>query len=289
MLALRLAIGLAMNEKCRSAYRETVQAELEGAETSQFCYSYDPRCTQWDPIPGSGERYAAPPPPLVIPAPASYLQPWSGYEPDCSLPEKKDCAYLPVQTSNIKVEGVYADIERMDNKWIKLACEEATKSVHCKGGPFGAVLVQIDDETKEVLRYWVNHNHVTLWNDPTAHAEVTVIRSACQALGVFNLDKINRGASKLPQKGDTSHCEIYSSAEPCPMCFSAICWAGIPALYFASTRYDAAQQGVSFSDESIYDELKLPYRTRSIKVYQCTVDNSLDAFNLWKRSDKEHY
>jgi tRNA(Arg) A34 adenosine deaminase TadA len=180
-------------------------------------------------------------------------------------------------------------LEVQTNKWMDMACEEAKNSVNCKGGPFGAVIVQIDDQSEEVLRYWRNHNHVTLWNDPTAHAEVTTIRSACQALGVFDLGCIKKDETKLPQPGETSHCEIYSSAEPCPMCFAAICWAGIPALYFAATRYDAAQQGVNFSDEAIYDELNRHYKDRSMKIYQCTTANSLDAFNLWKRSKKIPY
>ena len=48
-----------------------------------------------------------------------------------------------------------------------------------------------------------------LTNDPTAHAEVTAIRAACQALGNFQLNG----------------CDIYTSCEPCPMCLAAIYWS----------------------------------------------------------------
>ena len=67
-----------------------------------------------------------------------------------------------------------------------------------------------------------------------------------------------------------SYCVIYSSAEPCPMCYAAIMWARLPYLFFAATRYDSAAQGVNFSDESIYESLAVPYAERAMTVRQCT-------------------
>jgi deoxycytidylate deaminase len=64
------------------------------------------------------------------------------------------------------------------------------------GGPFGAVIV------KDGMVIARSANKVVPTNDPTAHAEVSVIRLACQELGTFNLEG----------------CEIYTSCEPCPMC-----------------------------------------------------------------------
>jgi tRNA(Arg) A34 adenosine deaminase TadA len=272
-----------------------IEESCECGEEKEFCYKYNPEFTQWEPIPGDGEIYQGSPPSLSHPpGPCSDnnstpIQPWSGYVPVCTLENQEDCKYFPVQTSNIKIDSVYDGIEVLSNKWMDMACEEAKISVRHKGGPFGAVIVQIDNETNKVLRYWRNHNHVTQWKDPTAHAEVTTIRSACKALGVFDLGCIKKNKSKLHQDGKTSYCEIYSSAEPCPMCFAAISWARIPNLYFAATRYDAAQQGVDFSDEDIYEALKQLYKDRKMKVRQCTTAKSLDAFNLWKRSKKVQY
>lgn len=202
---------------------------------------------------------------------------------------KIDSVSYPLQEVNIKTQDIYNKIEIKSNKWIELACDTATHSVKNGGGPFGAVIVQIDDETNEVLRYWKTSNQVTKSNDPTAHAEVMAIRSACSSLGVFNLGRIEKKDSELTQTGNTSHCEIFSSCEPCPMCYSAIHWARIPVLYFAATRFDAAQPGISFSDEEIYEELKVPYSSRKTKVYQCSTPNSLNAFNLWKNIEKEAY
>lgn len=189
----------------------------------------------------------------------------------------------------IKPAYIYNGIEIRGDKWIELACEEAVNSVKHGGGPFGALILQIDSNSGRIIRYWVNHNQVTAANDPTAHAEVMAIRSACKSLGVFNLGEIKKEEAVLPQPGNESYCIIYSSGEPCPMCYSAICWAGLKCLYFAATRFDAAMEGVNFSDEKIYNELALPYKERNIAVYKCKTDKSLDAFNLWKITDKIEY
>jgi|ETNmetMinimDraft_26_1059896.scaffolds.fasta_scaffold03413_2 tRNA(Arg) A34 adenosine deaminase TadA len=256
-----------------------------------FCYKYDPQYTHVIAV-EDGSAYGGIPAAIEGSHPellSDYIQPWSGYIPECTLEDQENCKHFPVQTANIKADMKYQGIEVGYNKWQKMACEEALISAQHKGGPFGAVIVQIDDETGEVIRYWRNHNHVIEWNDPTAHAEVSTIRVACKQLGVSNLGTIHKDESNLPQQGATSHCEIYVNGEPCPMCYSAICWAGIPVVVFAATRYDAAAQGVDFGDETIYDELALPYNERQRKIRQASSPNSLDAFNYWKRSKKINY
>ena len=95
------------------------------------------------------------------------------------------------------------------NKFMELAIALSEKSVAEGGGPFGAVVVR----RGEVVA--TGTNSVTLLNDPTAHAEVSAIRAACAAVKDFKLEE----------------CEIYSSCEPCPMCLSAIYWAGIRKIY----------------------------------------------------------
>lgn len=205
--------------------------------------------------------------------------------------EVKNEKYL-LSTKSIKDSAshkLYADIQIESNKWIEMACNQACESVKSKGGSFGAVIVQIDDDSNEVLRYWKTNNQVTLNNDPTAHAEIMAIRSACKSLGVFDLGNIRKEDSFLKQEGKTSHCEIFSSCEPCPMCYSAIFWARIPALYFAANRYDASKPGIDFSDKELYDELSIDYRNRKTQVFQCLAKNSLEAFKVWESSDKIDY
>jgi tRNA(Arg) A34 adenosine deaminase TadA len=188
-----------------------------------------------------------------------------------------------------EVKHAYEDILIEPNPWIELACEEAERSVRTGGGPFGAVLLQIDDVTDEVIRYWIDHNHVVEHSDPTAHAEISVIRAACHELGVHDLGRIEQVQSKMPQRGGTSHCEIYSSCEPCPMCYAAIHWARIPVLVFSATCMDASEEGVGFSDAEIYDELKKEHKERSIQVYQALCPGTLEAFRKWREADNPRY
>ena len=108
------------------------------------------------------------------------------------------------------------------------------------GGPFGAIIVK-DGEV--VAEGW---NCVTSTNDPTAHAEITAIRRACEALGTFSL------------KGG----EIFTSCEPCPMCLAAIYWARLDRITFANSRADAA--AIAFDDELIYGEVSKPVEDRII-------------------------
>src|SRR6266850_8149344 len=120
---------------------------------------------------------------------------------------------------------------------IRLSVEKMREG---RGGPFGAVIVK---EGRVISRGW---NAVTTTNDPTAHAEITAIREACRKLGTFRLDG----------------CDLYASCEPCPMCLSAIYWARIDRVYFASTRKDAA--GIGFDDDFIYQQIPLDLSARSL-------------------------
>ena len=149
------------------------------------------------------------------------------------------------------------------NKYLKLAIEIATSSVEKGGGPFGAVIVKNDTIVAS------SANSVTSDNDPTAHAEVNAIRSACSNLETYDL----------------TGCTIYSSCEPCPMCLGAIYWANLDALYFAADKKDAAQAG--FSDAFIYDEIEKDYSHRKIKTVQVKNLNSNLPFEKWDSMDNK--
>ena len=134
------------------------------------------------------------------------------------------------------------------------------------GGPFGAVIVA---DGKLVGR---GCNQVTPLLDPTAHAEVTAIRDACQALQRFDL----RG------------CVLYTSCEPCPMCLSAIYWARLDRVYFASTRQDAARIG--FDDDFIYQQIPLELAARSLPMLQLPTAAAAELFEEWSaKPDKIPY
>lgn len=134
------------------------------------------------------------------------------------------------------------------------------------GGPFGAVIAR----DGEIVATGVNR--VTAKHDPTAHAEVSAIREACEKLGTFDL----------------SGCEIYSSCEPCPMCLGAIYWAHIDRLYFGNDKTDAKEVG--FDDSFIYDELALPRDRRKLPTEILMDDEAIKAFNMWRdKTDKVEY
>ena len=100
------------------------------------------------------------------------------------------------------------------------------------GGPFGAVVVKGGAIVGE------GWNRVLATNDPTAHGEVVAIRDACQKLGTYDL----------------TGCDLFTSAEPCPMCLSAIYWARIARVYYGNSHADTA--AIGFDDANFLDELK---------------------------------
>ena len=134
------------------------------------------------------------------------------------------------------------------------------------GGPFGAIVVK---DGKVIAEGW---NRVTSTNDPTAHAEVTAIRSACNSLGTFSL----RG------------CDIYTSCEPCPMCLAAIYWARLDRVFFANSREDAA--AIGFDDALIYGEVSKPIEDRIIPTSKLAVPEAEAVFAEWQaKADKIPY
>jgi guanine deaminase len=128
------------------------------------------------------------------------------------------------------------------------------------GGPFAALVV------REGAILATGTNQVTSSNDPTAHAEIVAIRTACQDLGSFQL----------------TDCELYTTCEPCPMCMGAIYWARLAKVHYAATREDAAKAG--FDDSFIYDQLRMPLEARKIAMVQVMREQALEAFREWERS-----
>ena len=151
--------------------------------------------------------------------------------------------------------------------FMRRVIELSRKSMNSlNGGPFGAIVVKDNEVISE------GTNSVTLWNDPTAHAEVVAIRRACTALNTFQL----------------TGCDIYSSCEPCPMCLGAIYWARPRAVYFAGERTDAAMAG--FDDALIYDELPMPPSKRSVPMVQMMREQAVEVLKEWNaKPDKKRY
>jgi len=130
-----------------------------------------------------------------------------------------------------------------------------------EGGPFGAVIVR---DGTILAEGW---NQVTSAKDPTAHAEVTAIRRACQAVGDFSLE----GAT------------LYTSCEPCPMCLASAYWARVSRIVYANTRQDAAEIG--FDDSLIYDEVSKPISERLIPMDHLPSLEAKAVFDAWADKD----
>ena len=153
-----------------------------------------------------------------------------------------------------------------DRRFMKMACDLACENVERGGGPFGAVIVR----NGEVIA--AAGNSVIIDNDPTAHAEVNAIRRACASTGSFKLDG----------------CIVYSSCEPCPMCLSALYWAGVSRIYYGNTAADADR--INFGDNFIYKEIDKPHLERAIPCIHMEGTSAIESFNKWDaKEDKIEY
>ena len=116
-------------------------------------------------------------------------------------------------------------------EFMKLALTEARTGIsEGHGGPFGAVVVKNGTVVAS------GHNLVLKNNDSTCHGEIDAIRKAEQAL----------------ETHDLSGCELYTTAEPCPMCLAAILWANISKVYYGCTKHDCEEIG--FRD-AVFDKM----------------------------------
>ncbi|WP_245609169.1 nucleoside deaminase [Sulfurovum lithotrophicum] len=124
------------------------------------------------------------------------------------------------------------------------------------GGPFGAVIVK---DGKIIAS---GHNEVVKTNDPTAHAEMSVIRKASAKLQNFKLEG----------------CSLYVTGEPCPMCFSAIHWAHIDRVYYCNTKEDAARIGF---DDSLITEIILGKKKDPVSFIHTADQQCKALFTEW--------
>ncbi len=149
---------------------------------------------------------------------------------------------------------------------MKLGIEEARTTMNeGKGGPFGAVITDIEGKVIAIASNKVLESH-----DPTAHAEIMAIRKASEILGTHNLE----------------NCILYVTGYPCPMCLSAIMWANIKKVYYGTNLEDAEKIG--FKDKKIYDYLK-NNDNNILSIEQLNYNECLELFKEYQRNNKEIY
>ncbi len=148
----------------------------------------------------------------------------------------------------------------MNPEYMQVAIDSAREGIQAgHGGPFGACVVKGDKVVG------VGHNTVLRDSDPTCHGEVMAIRHACQTLGTHVLDG----------------CHLYTTADPCPMCLSAIYWARIDAIFVGADMECAARHG--FDDSVFREQVCLPAEKRSIPSQTGILEAECEkVFHEWR-------
>lgn len=157
-------------------------------------------------------------------------------------------------------------MEDIDKKAMQLAIEESKANItnnYKNGGPFGAVIVKNGKIIASA------HNTVIESADATAHAEINAIRQA----------------SKILNTNDLSGCTLYTSAEPCPMCLSAIIWANIKDVYYANTRKDA--DNIGFRDDVIYEYIN-GGNAHILNKHHIESEEALEVFNNFEKINEKN-
>lgn len=108
-----------------------------------------------------------------------------------------------------------------DVQWMTRALELAELAASKGEVPVGAVLTKDDEIVAE------GHNLTITANDPTAHAEVVVVREAAKKLGDWRL----------------TGCTLYVTLEPCAMCAGALVLSRIERLVFGASDPKAGMVG----------------------------------------------
>ena len=150
----------------------------------------------------------------------------------------------------------------MDKKqFMEMAVVEAYKGINNgEGGPFGAVIVEND----EVLAG--AHNTMLLNKNPIRHAEINAITEACRIKGDYDL----------------SGCVIYSTTEPCPMCFSAIHWARIDLIVFGTAIKDV--QSLGLNELSVSVEKMTERGGSSVAIEKgVMIEECLELLKAWEK------
>lgn len=151
-------------------------------------------------------------------------------------------------------------MSELDESAMKKAIEESKTNIvnnFKNGGPFGAVIVK----NGKIIS--TAHNTVIESKDATAHAEINAIRDASKKLNTHDLNG----------------CILYTSAEPCPMCLSAIIWANIKKVYYANTKKDA--NDIGFRDDIIYEYIKGNNKS-ILELHHIKSEEALEVFNKFK-------
>ncbi len=148
-----------------------------------------------------------------------------------------------------------------DIDFMKLAIETAREGMKRGQAPFGACIV------KDGLVVSCVHNDAFKTVDITAHAEIQAIRNACSKLNDLHLPG----------------CVIYSTCEPCPMCFSACYWANLSRIVYGARIEDAERIGIRQIPITAQTMHRLSKSAMDVKG-DVLRDESVGLFVAWSKS-----
>lgn len=152
-----------------------------------------------------------------------------------------------------------------DKQYLKLAVEQARKSVASGGFPAGAIIVKNGKIVAEGISVGFKNN------DPTSHAETSSIREACKKLQTINL-------------ADTT---LYASLRPCLMCFSVANWAGISRIVFGCKKTeDMVGKNYYEGKTDIYQVNKENNRQINIEYLPDFEKEILELVKKWEEKQK---
>ena len=155
-------------------------------------------------------------------------------------------------------------IKDIDEKFMRLAIEKARQGIKNGQTPFGVCITKGEEVISCV------HNIVWESTDITAHAEVHAIREACKKLNTIDL----------------TGCVIYSTCEPCPMCFSACHWAKISKIIHGARIEDAKELG--FSELTISNEKIKKWGDSTIEIVGDVLrEENLELFKFWSEQENK--
>ena len=150
-----------------------------------------------------------------------------------------------------------------DEEYMNIALGEAKKAYELGEIPIGAVLV-VDNEI--IAK---GHNLRELEHDATAHAEMVVIKKACDKLKKWRLT----GAT------------LYVTIEPCPMCAGAIVMSRLERLVYGSPDYKAGGVESIFNivqNQALNHQVTV---TAGVKAEECS--NMMKSFFKERRKKKK--
>jgi len=149
---------------------------------------------------------------------------------------------------------------------MELAIDKARQGIESGQSPFGCCIVKYG----EVIS--CEHNVVWKTTDSTAHAEINTIRVACKKLGTIDL----------------SGCQLYSTCEPCPMCFAASHWARIDKVFYGASIIDAQKAG--FNELTISCDTMKKLGGSAMHLEEGLLrEKCIHLFDLWKKSCGKSY